>query len=295
MFDTKAQEQLGYYVYALFDPREPNWPFYIGKGCGNRIFAHAKGDAVVQSEDEPLSAKLQLIAEIKNAELTVIHKIIRFGLSEEEAFKIEASLIDLVNYIQPETLKNEVSGQGVAEGIYDALDLAFSLSATELKPDRPLLIIKIESQWYDLVTKFGSATRVPRIEIYNATKGAWKISISRAQRAECILAVARGLVRAVFVPSGWEDAGHENRKIMTGESDSMQFDDYVGKSVAHLFVRGSQNPIRYLQSDRRGCGLISEVIIPTRARTGGNKPTGQAPSRYILDTRFYLSLAGKNS
>lgn len=247
MFDAKAQEQLAYYVYALFDPRAPNLPFYIGKGCGNRVFSHAKGEAPVQTEEEPLSAKLQVIAEIKNAGLSVIHKIIRFGLSPEEALKVEASLIDLVNYIHPDTLKNEISGQGVAEGIYDASDLAFSLAATELEPDRPILVIKIERQWTDLISKYRSAAAVPRNDIYGATKGDWKISVTRAQRAECVLAVARGLVRGVFVPTGWKDAGHENRKVMTGQADATHFEHYIGKSVAHLFERGSQNPVRYLQ------------------------------------------------
>ncbi len=247
VFDNKAQEQLGYYVYALFDPRNPQWPFYIGKGCGNRVFSHALGNEVVQFEDEPLSAKLQLIAEIKNDGLFVGSRIIRFGLSEDEAFKIEASLIDLVNLIQPDILKNEVSGHGVAEGIYDAADLALSLCAKELQPDRPMLVIKIERQWAGLVSKHGSGTKVPREEIYEATKGEWKLNISRAQRAECVLAVARGLVRAVFVPSGWTDSGHESRKKMTGENQHSQVSGYVGQSVAHLFVRGSQNPLRYLQ------------------------------------------------
>lgn len=248
MFDTKAQERIGYYVYALFDPENRNWPFYIGKGCGNRVFMHARGDDIVQTEDEPLNAKLKLISDIKNAGNTVIHKIIRFGLSEEEAFKIEASLIDLVNHIQPDMLKNEISGQGVAEGIYNATDLAFSLAAVELVPDRALLVIKIERKWEALVSQYGSANDVPLGAIYDATKGNWKLNITRAEKAECVLAVARGLIRAVFVPSGWENVDNGNRKIMKGQPlDSSQFEYYRGKSVAHLFERGSQNPVRYLQ------------------------------------------------
>lgn len=246
MFDTKAQERLAYYVYALFDSGDQRLPFYVGKGSGNRVFAHASGD-VAQVDDELLSAKLRLISDIKRDGRTVVHRIVRFGLSEEEALKVEASLIDLVNFIAPDTLKNQVSGQGVAEGFYDANDLALSLSAAELEVSRPLLLIKIERRWSELISQYGSATSVPEADIYAATSGDWKINIARAQRADCVLAVARGLIRAVFVPTGWADTGHEKRKRMAGQLSSSLFEDYVGKSVAHLFERGSQNPIRYLQ------------------------------------------------
>ncbi|MDB5036303.1 MAG: hypothetical protein JWQ98_3544 [Chlorobi bacterium] len=247
MFDIKAQERLGYYVYALFDPNNPKWPFYIGKGCGNRVFAHAGGNSLDSIDDEPLSAKFELIARIKHAHQEVLHKIIRFGLSEEEAFKVEAALIDLVNYIRPDTLKNEISGQGVAEGIYDAADLALSLCAPKLQSDLPLLIIKIERQWTALLERFGTDSTIPNIEIYESTKGNWKLNALRASRAECVLSVARGLVRSAFVPSGWADSGEDKRKVMTGFEDTTRYDHFVGTSVAHLFERGSQNPIRYLQ------------------------------------------------
>lgn len=247
MFDLNAQERLGYYVYGLFDSGTPQWPFYIGKGCGNRVFGHANGEQVTTTEDDPLSLKLQHISDIKQAGRTVLHKIIRFGLSEDEAFKIEASLIDLVNHIQPDTLKNEISGQGVSEGFYDANDLATSLCATELTTNLPLLIIKIERRWSDLVANHGSGFAVPRDEIYDAIRGDWKISIGRAQRASCVLAVARGIVRAVIVPSGWTEAGYDNRKKMSGELDAAEFQFLCGSSVAHIFQRGSQNPVRYLR------------------------------------------------
>jgi len=248
MFDVNAREKLGYYVYGLFDSGDPTWPFYIGKGCGNRVFSHANGEVVQVTEDEPLSQKLQHISDIKRSGRTVLHKIIRFGLTEDEAFKIEATLIDMVNYIQPDTLKNEISGQGVAEGFYDTTDLATSLCAKELESDLPLLLIKIERQWSELVALHGSASAVPLSAIYAATEGDWKINIYRAKKAECVLAVARGLVRAVFVPTGWTNSPEdEKRKVMTGQIDSTEYQHLVGTSVAHLFERGSQNPIRYLR------------------------------------------------
>ena len=40
-FSDKTIEELGYYVYSLTDPRN-NKIFYIGIGCGNRVFNHSK-------------------------------------------------------------------------------------------------------------------------------------------------------------------------------------------------------------------------------------------------------------
>jgi len=37
MFGQKAIEVLDYYVYDLFDPAEPAWPFCLGKGWSNRV------------------------------------------------------------------------------------------------------------------------------------------------------------------------------------------------------------------------------------------------------------------
>ena len=210
MFDSKAQEYLGYYVYALFDSANSKIPFYIGKGRGNRVFAHASGADIDLNEDEVLSP-------------------------------------NLVNYMMPDTLKNQISGQGVAEGIYDADELATSLGAQQLQSELPLLVIKIERKWGEFIQKYGSSSAIPPEEIYDATKGNWRLSTSRASRAVCVLSVARGLVRAVFVPTGWADAGYENRKVMKDVQSAEAYREFVGTSVAHLFQRGSQNPVRYLR------------------------------------------------
>jgi len=248
MFNIHAQERLGYYVYALFDSASPRKPFYIGKGCGNRVFDHAQGQELRLGEDEPLSIKLELIREIKNSGRNILHKIIRFGLSEDEAFKIEAALIDTINYVEPDTLKNQISGQGVAEGFYDAGELALALSAVPFHTDLPVLIIKIERRWSELLQQFGAPSGIPREGVYEATQGDWRLSRERARRAACVLSVARGLVRAVFVPEDWVDAGYEGRKKMTREGQCPpEYNAFIGTSVAHIFERGSQNPIRYLR------------------------------------------------
>lgn len=246
-FDQNAQEKMLFYVYGLFDPDKPRWPFYIGKGRRNRVFDHARGVPEVDDDHAQLSQKLSLINDIRSSGRSVVHKILRFGLTSEEALKIEASLIDLVNYMEPDSLTNEISGQGVAEGFYDARDLALSLAAQPLAvSEHRLLVIKIERRWSSLVDKYGNAAAISENDIFHATKGEWKLSIARAQKVDCVVSVARGLVRGVFVPAGWEDAGYEDRKRMTGLEDSAAFFHLKNTSVAHLFSRGSQNPIRYL-------------------------------------------------
>ena len=42
-FSPEVIEQLQYYVYRLIDPRDGQ-TFYVGKGKGNRVFAHACHD-----------------------------------------------------------------------------------------------------------------------------------------------------------------------------------------------------------------------------------------------------------
>lgn len=50
MFTDEVTEKLGFYVYRLIDPRNGE-TFYVGKGYGNRVFAHQKG-ALAASDDE---------------------------------------------------------------------------------------------------------------------------------------------------------------------------------------------------------------------------------------------------
>ena len=39
-FSSEVIEKLKYYVYRLVDPKNGQ-TFYVGKGCRNRVFAHA--------------------------------------------------------------------------------------------------------------------------------------------------------------------------------------------------------------------------------------------------------------
>ena len=81
---------VGYYVYRLVDPRTKQ-TFYVGKGRGNRLFQHVS-EALAKEDHTTL--KLDRIREIKKEGFEVGHVVHRHGLSEKEAFEVEAALID---------------------------------------------------------------------------------------------------------------------------------------------------------------------------------------------------------
>ena len=59
-FPPEVVEKLRSYVYRLIDPRNGE-TFYVGKGKGNRIFAHIRGEL----HDADLSDKLKRIRDIQ--------------------------------------------------------------------------------------------------------------------------------------------------------------------------------------------------------------------------------------
>ena len=96
-------------------------------------------------------------------------------------------------------------------------------------------------------------------EVYEATRFAWRVSKSKAEKAEVILATYQGEIRAAFVAEEWLQATPENfpgrcRKTVLGRfgfigceaSPDIQ-NLYVGKRVPDEFrKRGAANPIRYV-------------------------------------------------
>ena len=86
------------YVYLYIDPRNGEI-FYIGKGKGDRLFAHL-GDI---SETEKTAKIANIRASGKEPQIDLL----RYGLSDSEAELVEASAIDLVGKSQ---LTNQMSG-----------------------------------------------------------------------------------------------------------------------------------------------------------------------------------------
>ena len=92
-FSQSTKEALGFYVYCLVDPRD-NRVFYIGKGKGNRVFDHVH----CALEEDGSNLKLETIRAIHANDKEVKHYIIRHKLTQDEAYKIESTLIDFLTY-----------------------------------------------------------------------------------------------------------------------------------------------------------------------------------------------------
>jgi hypothetical protein len=87
-FPSDVSKRLGWYVYRLIDPRNGE-TFYIGKGRGNRVFAHIRAEQGLQGD--ALDNKLKRIREIRVAGFEVAHVIHRHGMEERTALEVGAA------------------------------------------------------------------------------------------------------------------------------------------------------------------------------------------------------------
>lgn len=106
-FPSEVVRKLKTYVYRLIDPRNGE-TFYIGKGRGDRIFSHIRGEQKLGGDD--LNNRLKRIREIRLSGCEVAHVIHRHGMDDRTAFEVEAALIDAYS-----GLTNVVSGAGASD------------------------------------------------------------------------------------------------------------------------------------------------------------------------------------
>ena len=235
-FPASVQKAIGFYVYAYVDPRDEA-VFYIGKGVGNRAFAHLA--------EAPQSAKGKRLRAIRDAGGEPRIDILAHGLEETVAAKLEAAAIDLLGKQQ---LTNLVRGVGsVASGRMTAQQVAARYAPTDAVFKHPTILIRINKLF-----RYGMS----EIELYDATRGVWKLDPKKAT-GRLALAVFDGVVQEVYRPQHWLPAGSTlstRGKLATAGryefvgniAEPSVRRQYLYKSVAHLLPQGNQNPIRYV-------------------------------------------------
>ena len=231
-FNQNVLENLGFYVYALVDPRD-NKIFYIGKGTGNRVFQH---EICAVNEDAD-TLKYERIRDIKEAGQEVKHYIIRHGMTEEEAFLVESVLINVFTYDAfnlEKQLTNIQNGHHESEcGIMtdEQLNLYYNCEDIVLDKDDKILCININK------------TYNRNISIYDATRMYWRVNIKRAEQATKVLAIYRGVVRAAFKPTQWFYNDESNRWGFEGVE--IEDSPYRNKNIKNVITCG-QNPLNYI-------------------------------------------------
>jgi hypothetical protein len=236
-FSQEVVEKLKTYVYRLNDPRNGE-TFYIGKGQGNRVFAHIRDEQNLKGDE--LDNKLTRIREIHVAGFEVAHVTHRHGMDDKTAIVVEAALIDAYP-----GLMNSAGGIGSnAYGARHAREIVNTYGAKQAVFKHKAVLINV------------NRSAVEASSLYEATRYAWRINKSKAEKAEVILSTVRGLIKEAFVAHDWLEATAENfpgRETVSGRfgfAGAAAPDHikklYVGKRVPDKYrKRGASYPIKY--------------------------------------------------
>lgn len=240
-FPPDVAQKLKTYVYRLIDPRNGE-TFYVGKGKGNRVFAHIRADKDLEGDENEIDNKLKRIREIRRAGFEVAHVIHRHGMDDATAVEVEAALIDAYP-----GLTNIAGGTGGNDyGVMHAREIIQRYSAEPAVFQHKALLISVNRS---------AAER----SLYDATRYAWKIAKREAEQAEVILATMQGVIVGAFIAHDWLEATAANfpglaegdnphgRLGFVGEEAPANMKRlYIGKRVPDEYrQRGAANPIKY--------------------------------------------------
>ena len=182
---------------------------------------------------------------------TAAASILAHGLADEEtALRIEAAVIDLLGL---DDLTNAVRGwRSIELGRMSLEELIPYYAAKPVTIEDPVLLIRINQHY-----RHAMSAR----ELYEATRGIWKLSPSHAEQASYAFAVfgrhsTRGLRNRQVAPSRHSEVRNAGSGPQLERSKRWEFEgrvahdtvrtNYLGSSVSSYFPRGSQSPVRYV-------------------------------------------------
>ncbi len=237
-------ERLGWYVYALRDPRDGGSVFYVGKGKGDRVYQHAVHAKSV-GEGGTAGLKLSTIREIHHAGLDVGVEILRHQIADEAtAYEVEAAAIDAVR-LAGVNLSNAVRGHGTARGWrpFDEIVTEHHAKPVTIPDGERVVLIRINRLY-----RSGMSAE----EMYEVTRKWWRKGAGR--NPEWAFAVYHGIVRAVYRIDGpWyhpepneADDRTRTRKAFNGVRDVAMEDRYLWTDVSAYLPKGLQTPLRYV-------------------------------------------------
>lgn len=252
-FPPELNSLLKSYVYLYSDPRSGQL-FYVGKGKGNRAFAHLK--------DTQERAKTLRIKAIRKGGRQPQIDLLCYGLSDTMAALVEAAAIALLG--RP-PLVNLVGGDfTMGFGRVSARELILRESAKPIRIKEDVILIRINRRYRG---------NLNAEELYEATRGVWTLGLRR-YRARYAMSVYQGIVREVYRIDRWVPAGFSEYKTrkpeevkkrgrweFEGEIDKKLSKRYVGRSVRKYFREKGQFPVTYV-----GCRVPTRLQRRSRSR-----------------------------
>lgn len=231
-FPQSVVERLRFYVYALRDPRD-GAVFYVGKGTGNRVFQHAAESLARPNQTD----KLERIRAIHTSGAHVQYEIVRHGLEEQQAFEVESALID---WIGVHALTNSVDGHHAdTRGRMKVAELIATYGAKPVVISEPTILVILNRRF---------ERNIDAERLYEATRGDWVLG-ARKSKAKYVVAVFRGLVRAVYRVESWdpvENNGAAKKRWRFTGTPAAELQHLLGGDVTSYLPGVSQNPIRYV-------------------------------------------------
>lgn len=238
-FPKIVSTELKYYVYIYSNPITDEI-FYVGKGKGDRVFSHLS--------EESESEKVKYLSDLKLNNLKPKIEILIHGIEDEAtALRVEAAIIDLIGINK---LTNLQSGwRSASFGRMTLKQIISTYSKQEVEVIEPSIFIRINQKFRYSMTE---------IELYDFTRGQWKINTERANKAKYAFAIYEGIIQEVYTVLFWLEAGKtlNTRNDTDAANDRFEFigniaepeirNQYKYKSVEHYFRKGNANPIMYI-------------------------------------------------
>ena len=229
-FSKNTINAIGYYVYGLRYPRKQDY-FYIGKGKGNRVFSHVKQTSARGISDP----KFDIISTLRSEGGPEID-IIRHGLTEQEALLLESALIDVLGVDQ---IANKVKGFNSEKyGLMSPKNIEAQYKGKPLVKPIKAVCFKINRAW---------RRNMSALELYEMTRGNWRLSLARAENAEFGIGLTDGVIRSIYKIHSWEkvpERSPERYRFIGYEIDEMK--RYLGHSLAFHPNHRVRGPLFYI-------------------------------------------------
>jgi len=238
-FSKETRDKLKSYVYTYTDPRN-NKGFYVGKGENNRCFSH------LGREDEEFRARLDAI---KSSGYEPKIDILAAELSEEEAFVIEAAVIETYGI---ENLLNKAKGKKVRKRSVDDIERQNNNEEVDLAR-LPFNVLRISiNQTYPSIDPHNP------FELYEITRSSWSFEKGpkealNPESVPYVLASYNDRVMEVYKVEAWFKSSSLMHSRGYGSDNRHAFVGNVAEdSIRKLFVnkklpsrsRGEANPLK---------------------------------------------------